>query len=63
MTLPFEMGIGAAAFMAVAVLGSAFVRGYSGFGFSALVISAAFVIGIGLFPDTLLTMARAAGLR
>lgn len=41
MTLPFEMGPGAAAFMAVAVLGSAFVRGYSGFGFSALVISAA----------------------
>lgn len=40
MTLPFEMGFGAAAYMAVAVLLSAFVRGYSGFGFSALVISA-----------------------
>lgn len=40
MTLPFEMGIGAAAFMAVAVLVAAFVRGYSGFGFSALVIAA-----------------------
>ena len=35
----------------------------SGMVTSALVISAAFVIGIGLFPDTLLTMARAAGLR
>jgi uncharacterized membrane protein YfcA len=34
------MGIGAAGFMAVAILLSAFVRGYSGFGFSALVISA-----------------------
>ena len=41
MILPFEMGYAAAAFMAVAILVSAFVRGYSGFGFSALVISAA----------------------
>ena len=40
MTLPFEMGAGAAAYMAAAILLSAFVRGYSGFGFSALVISA-----------------------
>ena len=40
MTLPFDMGVGAAAFMAVAVLIAAFVRGYSGFGFSALVIAA-----------------------
>ena len=40
MTLPFDMGLGAAAYMAVAILLSAFVRGYSGFGFSALVISA-----------------------
>ena len=40
MTLPFDMGSGAAAFMAVAVLVAAFVRGYSGFGFSALVIAA-----------------------
>jgi NADH-quinone oxidoreductase subunit N len=35
----------------------------SGMVASALVIAAAFVIVIGLFPDTLLTMARAAGLR
>ncbi|HYJ11185.1 MAG TPA: NADH-quinone oxidoreductase subunit N [Polyangiaceae bacterium] len=35
----------------------------SGMVASALVIAAVFVIGIGLFPDTLLTMARAAGLR
>lgn len=40
MMLPFDMGLGAAAYMAVAILLSAFVRGYSGFGFSALVISA-----------------------
>jgi NADH-quinone oxidoreductase subunit N len=35
----------------------------SGMVASALVIAAVFVIVIGLFPDTLLTMARAAGLR
>ncbi|HXK16197.1 MAG TPA: NADH-quinone oxidoreductase subunit N, partial [Polyangiaceae bacterium] len=35
----------------------------SGMVTSALVIAAAFVIAIGLFPDTLLTMAQAAGLR
>ncbi len=35
----------------------------SGMVAAALVISAVFVIGIGLFPDTLLTMASAAGLR
>lgn len=40
MMLPFDMGPGAAVFMAVAILGAAFVRGYSGFGFSALVIAA-----------------------
>jgi uncharacterized membrane protein YfcA len=44
MTLPFDMGPGAAAYMAAAVLVAAFVRGYSGFGFSALVISAAVLV-------------------
>ncbi len=39
LVLPFGMGPGAATFMGVAVLISAFVRGYSGFGFSALVIA------------------------
>lgn len=39
LTLPFDMGPGAAAFMGVVVLIAAFVRGYSGFGFSALVIA------------------------
>ena len=38
--MPFDLGAGAAVYMAVAILLSAFVRGYSGFGFSALVISA-----------------------
>lgn len=40
MTLPFDMGPGAAAWMAVAVLVAAFVRGYSGFGYSAMVVAA-----------------------
>jgi uncharacterized protein len=40
MNLPFDLSYAAAVYMAVAVLLSAFVRGYSGFGFSALVISA-----------------------
>lgn len=44
MTLPFDMGYGAAAYMAVAVLIAAFVRGYSGFGFSALVIAASALV-------------------
>lgn len=44
MILPFELGYGAAAFMAVAILVSAFVRGYSGFGFSAMVIAASGIV-------------------
>lgn len=44
MTLPFDLSYAAAAYMAAAVLLSAFVRGYSGFGFSALVISASALV-------------------
>lgn len=44
MTLPFALGPGAAAFMAVAILVAAFVRGYSGFGFSAMVIAASSIV-------------------
>lgn len=40
MSLPFDLSFGAAAYMAAAVVISAFVRGYSGFGFSAMVITA-----------------------
>ncbi len=42
--MPFEMGAAASAFMAVAFFVAAFVRGYSGFGFSALVVSAAALV-------------------
>ncbi len=44
MTLPFGIGWQAAAFMAVAFLVAAFVRGYSGFGFSALVVTASSLV-------------------
>lgn len=40
MALPFGLSPGAAAFLAFAVFAAAFVRGYSGFGFAALVVSA-----------------------
>lgn len=44
MSLPFDLGIAGALWMAVAILVAAFVRGYSGFGFSALCIAASSVV-------------------
>lgn len=44
MSLPFDLTPGAAAFMAATFFVAAFVRGYSGFGFSALVVSAAALV-------------------
>lgn len=41
MTLPFDLGAGAGLWLAFAFFAAAFVRGYSGFGFSALVVAAA----------------------
>jgi uncharacterized protein len=38
--MPFDLGPVATLWMAVAIVGAAFVRGYSGFGYSALVITA-----------------------
>ncbi len=45
---PFDLGIGQGAALALVLLGAAFVRGYSGFGFSALVVA-----GGGLFMNPL----------
>jgi uncharacterized protein len=42
--MPFDLGAYATAWMAVAILGAAFVRGYSGFGYSALVITASSLV-------------------
>jgi uncharacterized membrane protein YfcA len=44
MSLPFDLGWGAAAYMAVAVTVAAFIRGYSGFGYSALLIAASSLV-------------------
>lgn len=39
MIMPFDLDSGTAALLALALLGAAFVRGYSGFGFSAIFIA------------------------
>lgn len=40
MTVPFSLGVGALVWIAVAILVAGFVRGYCGFGFSAMAIAA-----------------------
>jgi uncharacterized protein len=42
--IPFDLGLVATLWMAVAIFGAAFVRGYSGFGYSALVITASSLV-------------------
>jgi uncharacterized protein len=42
--MPFDLGPGAVIWMAAAVLVAAFVRGYSGFGYSAMVIAASSLV-------------------
>ncbi len=42
--MPYDLGIGALVWMAVATVVAGFVRGYSGFGFSALLIAAASLV-------------------
>jgi uncharacterized membrane protein YfcA len=44
MSLPFDLASGQAGFLALSFLIAAFVRGYSGFGFAALVISSAALV-------------------
>lgn len=44
MTLPFDLGLWGGLWMAAAIVVAAFVRGYSGFGFSALCIAASSVM-------------------
>jgi uncharacterized membrane protein YfcA len=44
MTLPFDIGLWGAVWMGVATLVAAFVRGYSGFGYSAMVIAASSLV-------------------
>jgi len=44
MSIPFDLAGWPLAWMALAVLGAAYIRGYSGFGFSALVVSASALV-------------------
>jgi uncharacterized protein len=69
-TLPFGLGPWGAAWLALAFLGAAFVRGYSGFGFAALVVSAAalvtdpmHLVPVVLLCDIVMTLQQAAEIR
>lgn len=42
--MPFDLSLAGTVWMAVAVLGAAFIRGYSGFGYSAMVIAASSLV-------------------
>ena len=42
--MPFDLGLTGALWMAVATLIAGFVRGYSGFGYSAMLIAAASLV-------------------
>ena len=68
--MPFGMSVATAGFMAVACLIAAFVRGYSGFGFSALVVSAAalvmnplYIVGVVMVCEFLMTFQQWRGVR
>lgn len=68
--LPFDLGLGTTAALAIALLGAAFVRGYSGFGFSAIFIafSALLTNPLPLIPvvfacEMLMTVFQARGIR
>lgn len=69
MNLPFDLSIGAGAYMALVLFVAAFVRGYSGFGFSALVVAGAALatdplhfVPVVLIVDIFLTLAQARGI-
>lgn len=68
--MPFDLGPGIAAALAIALLGAAFVRGYSGFGFSAIFIAFAALLTnpLPLIPvvfacEMLMTIFQARGIR
>lgn len=70
MTLPLGLAGNEIAWMALALFGAAFVRGYSGFGFAALVVTSAalvmdpmHVVPVVLLADALLTIQQARGIR
>ena len=68
LALPFDLSPFAAAYMAAAFLVAAFVRGYSGFGFSALVVAASalvtnplYFVAVVMFCEFLMTFQQWAG--
>lgn len=68
--IPFDLSPLAAFWMAIAILGAAFVRGYSGFGFAALIVAAASLVTnplhfvpVVLLADILLTAQQARSIR
>src|SRR5690606_13158704 len=69
MALPFGLGAGSAAFLLAAILGAAVVRGFSGFGFSALVVAATGLVSdplnavaVVLFCEVVMTLQAARGI-
>ncbi|MEO5620833.1 MAG: sulfite exporter TauE/SafE family protein, partial [Cypionkella sp.] len=42
--MPFDLGLGACLWMGFAIVVAGFIRGYSGFGFSAMVIAASSLV-------------------
>jgi uncharacterized membrane protein YfcA len=69
-SLPFDLTIWGAVWMAVAVFGAAFVRGYSGFGSAALIIASASLVtnplnfvAVVTFLDFLMTFQQWRGVR
>ena len=68
--MPFDLSLGTTAALAIALLGAAYVRGYSGFGFSAIFIAFAALVTnpLPLIPvvfacEMLMTIFQARGLR
>lgn len=68
--MPFDLGLGQTAALSIALFGAAFVRGYSGFGFSAIFIAFAALITnpLPLIPvvfacEMLMTVFQARGIR
>jgi uncharacterized protein len=68
-TLPFDLGLAAMIWMAVAIFVAALVRGYSGFGYSAMVITASALVtnplnfvAVVVIAETVMTLQSWSGL-
>jgi len=68
--MPFDLSLSATLWMAIAVFGAAYVRGYCGFGFAALVVSSAglvtnplLFVPVVILADMILTIQQARGIR